>query len=188
VLPIFEKEAKLIALACSKPSEGTRAGRCGRWRTRSWNSASSRAPATAICALIAATASFAILFAILQIDAGFPFDKILLTAVVGATAGAALAWYIPQAAASTKSDPLSVPREERVQTLELATRKRFNNSSAATEWLERRPVNKRGSLTPLSRAGSIVWPRRSASGPRADLQQVCAQGDHGVRLVGAILI
>ena len=31
-----EKEAKLIALACSKPRKDVRAGRCGCWRTRSW--------------------------------------------------------------------------------------------------------------------------------------------------------
>src|SRR6202051_1812931 len=41
VAPIFdgEKEAKLIALACSKPPKGgARAGPCGCWRKRSWNS------------------------------------------------------------------------------------------------------------------------------------------------------
>ena len=41
-----EKEAKLIALACSKPPKGAPAGRCGCWRTRSWNSASSSARVT----------------------------------------------------------------------------------------------------------------------------------------------
>jgi hypothetical protein len=41
-----EKEAKLIALACSKPRKDVRAGRCGCWRTRSWNSASLIARAT----------------------------------------------------------------------------------------------------------------------------------------------
>jgi hypothetical protein len=42
-----EKEAKLIALACSKPPKGrARAGPCGCWRARSWNSALSIAPAT----------------------------------------------------------------------------------------------------------------------------------------------
>ena len=42
-----EKEAKLIALACSKPPKrDVPAGRCGCWRTRSWNSASSSAQAT----------------------------------------------------------------------------------------------------------------------------------------------
>ena len=41
-----EKEAKLIALACSKPPKGRRAGPCDCWRARSWNSTLSIAPAT----------------------------------------------------------------------------------------------------------------------------------------------
>ena len=41
-----EKEAKLIALACSKPPKDAHAGPCGCWRKRSWNSTSSIAPAT----------------------------------------------------------------------------------------------------------------------------------------------
>jgi Homeodomain-like domain len=41
-----EKEAKLIALACSKPPKGGHAGPCGCWRKRSWNSKLSIAPAT----------------------------------------------------------------------------------------------------------------------------------------------
>jgi hypothetical protein len=41
-----EKEAKLIALACSKPPKGCgRLGLAAFWRTRLWNSVSSRAPA-----------------------------------------------------------------------------------------------------------------------------------------------
>jgi hypothetical protein len=49
VLPIFdgEKEAKLIALACSEPPEGRAPGACGCWRTRLWNSILSGVPATA---------------------------------------------------------------------------------------------------------------------------------------------
>src|SRR5215472_12849915 len=42
-----EKEARLIALACSSLPRDARAGPCGRWRTRSWSSTSSIAPATA---------------------------------------------------------------------------------------------------------------------------------------------
>ena len=41
-----EKEAKLIALACSKPPKGARAGPCGCWRKRLWNCKLSIAPAT----------------------------------------------------------------------------------------------------------------------------------------------
>ena len=41
-----EREAMLIALACSKPPRDAPAGRCGRRRTRWWNSASSSARAT----------------------------------------------------------------------------------------------------------------------------------------------
>jgi transposase len=42
-----EKEAKLIALACSKPPRDARAGPYGCWRTKSWNSTLWIAPATA---------------------------------------------------------------------------------------------------------------------------------------------
>jgi len=42
-----EKEAKLIALACSEPPRDACAGPCGCWRTRSWNSISSIVPVTA---------------------------------------------------------------------------------------------------------------------------------------------
>ena len=41
-----EKEAKLIALASPSRPRDVPAGRCGCWRTRSWNSASSSAQAT----------------------------------------------------------------------------------------------------------------------------------------------
>jgi len=42
-----EKEAKLIALACSKPPKDARAGACGCWKTKSSNSTSLIMPATA---------------------------------------------------------------------------------------------------------------------------------------------
>ena len=93
--------------------------------------------ATAICALIAATVSFAILFAILNIDDNLPCDKILFTAVVGGAAGAALAWYIPQAAASGKNDPLSIARDERVRALEVAAGAHFGDPGRAVAWLDR---------------------------------------------------
>ena len=32
-----EKEAKLIALACSEPPKAAHAGHCGCWKTRSWS-------------------------------------------------------------------------------------------------------------------------------------------------------
>ena len=41
-----EKEAKLIALACSKPPKGRARWTCGCWRKRSWSSTLSIAPAT----------------------------------------------------------------------------------------------------------------------------------------------
>jgi hypothetical protein len=40
-----EKEAKLIALACSNRPRDARAGPCGCWRKRSWNSRLSIVPA-----------------------------------------------------------------------------------------------------------------------------------------------
>jgi hypothetical protein len=107
---------------------GTRPSR--RWEI-GWQAA-----VTGVCGLIAATASLSILLGDPPV-LPLPFDHIVLTAMISATAGAALAWYVPQAAAAAKYDPLVEAREERIAMLEAAARKRFGDPAAATEWLDR---------------------------------------------------
>jgi Protein of unknown function (DUF2384) len=94
-----------------------------------------QAAITGICGLIATTASFGILFD----DSGLPlpFDQIVLAALTSAAAGAALAWYIPDAAAAAKYDPLAEAKEERARMLEAAALKRFSDPRLATDWLDR---------------------------------------------------
>ena len=101
-------------------------------RPARWHELGLQVAVTAICGLIAAAASFGALIG----DASEAYDSILLTGAVGATAGAALAWYLPEAAAAMRPDPLSEAREERVRMLEAAALKRFGTSGAAAEWLE----------------------------------------------------
>ena len=102
-------------------------------RPARWHELGLQVAVTAICGLIAAAASFGALIG----DASEAYDSILLTGAVGATAGAALAWYLPEAAAAMRPDPLSEAREERVRMLEAAALKRFGTSGAAAEWLEK---------------------------------------------------
>ena len=45
-----EFEARLVALSCAEPPEGHRSGRCGCWRTASWNWATSTVCRTRRCA------------------------------------------------------------------------------------------------------------------------------------------
>jgi uncharacterized protein (DUF2384 family) len=58
--------------------------------------------------------------------------------VISAAVGFVLAWYIPEAAAAAKYDPLVEAREERMRMLETAARERFGNPAAATDWLKTR--------------------------------------------------
>jgi hypothetical protein len=121
------------------------AKRLSRTREVGWQAA-----VTGICGLIAATASFAILL----VDTPLPFDQIFLTAATSATAGASLAWYIPQAAAAAKYDPLAEAKEERIAMLEAAARKRFHDPSAATDWLDR-PHPALGNTPPKAAAADV---------------------------------
>ena len=111
-----------------------------------------QAAITGACGLIVATASFGILFDDLPLP--LPFDQIVLAAVTGATAGAALAWYIPDAAAAARYDPLVEAREERARMLEAEARKRFGDPAAATDWLER-PNPALGDKPPKTAAAEV---------------------------------
>jgi hypothetical protein len=61
-------------------------------------------------------------------------DKIILTTAINAAVGFALAWYIPQAAAATRYDPLADASKERVRALETAAQVRLGDS--APIWLD----------------------------------------------------
>ena len=71
---------------------------------------------TGLCALIAACAIWQIIFG----AASAAIDRIILTTVINAAIGLALAWYIPKAAAGNRYDPLAEASKERVRALELA--------------------------------------------------------------------
>jgi len=75
------------------------------------------------------------------------FDLVCLIAVLSATVGASLAWYIPSAAASTRYDPLAEARNELIQTLTAAARRRFEDPEAADRWLNQ-PHPALGNRTP----------------------------------------
>jgi hypothetical protein len=100
---------------------------------------------TGICGFAAACASWETLLprpgfemnGMPLVDAYAVMDQIALTAVTSAIVGLLLAWYVPQAAAAAKYDPLAEAKEERVATLEAAAVKHFGNIAAARDWLDR---------------------------------------------------
>jgi uncharacterized protein (DUF2384 family) len=87
---------------------------------------------TGICGLIASVVSFELILG----AASAAIDRIVLTTVINAMVGFALAWYVPKAAAA-KFDPLANARDERVRTLEAKALTRFGNSAETIDWLER---------------------------------------------------
>jgi len=122
---------------------------------------------TGICGLIAASASFAVLFG----DVGMVGDQILLKTAISATVGFSLAWYIPEAAAAAKvrSDPLTQVRRERIGALEAAALKRFGNAAAAADWLEQ-PHGALDDRSPKAAAADVEGFENAISllqGPRA---------------------
>jgi uncharacterized protein (DUF2384 family) len=88
---------------------------------------------TGICGLVAATVSWEILLG----DSLQALDHIILTTLTSATVGFSLAWYIPNAAAAARIDPLVEARAERIAMLETAARKRFGDPADASAWLDR---------------------------------------------------
>ena len=80
-------------------------------------------------------------------------DKIILTTAINATVGFALAWYIPQAAAATRYDPLAEASKERVRALETAAQVRLGDF--APIWLDQQhPVL--GGTSPRTAAAADV--------------------------------
>jgi hypothetical protein len=103
---------------------------CGR-PSRSWE-LGSQIVLTGLCGLIAACATGEIVFG----SAGMVIDKIVLATLVNAVIGLAFAWYIPQAVAATRSNPLTAAGEERVGALETAAKARLGEEGGVV-WLDR---------------------------------------------------
>ena len=102
----------------------------GKRPSRAWE-LGSQTVLTGLCGLIASYAAW-------QIILDTPFaavDRIVLTTLINATVGFALAWYIPQAAAAMRHDPLADASEERAGALGTAARARLGDLAAAT-WLD----------------------------------------------------
>jgi uncharacterized protein (DUF2384 family) len=106
---------------------------------------------TGICGLIAACATWQIIFG----AAGAAIDRIVLTTVVNAAVGFALAWYIPQAAAANRYDPLAAASEERMRALEVVALGRFGDAAAAKIWLDK-PHPALGNKSPRAGAAADV--------------------------------
>ena len=101
----------------------------GQRPSRAWE-LGSESVLTGLCGLIAACATWQIILG----AAAAAVDKIILTTAINAAVGFALAWYIPQAAAATRYDPLADASKERVRALETAAQVRLGDS--APIWLD----------------------------------------------------
>ncbi len=99
---------------------------------------------TGFCGFAAASASFG----------DESLDMVYLIGAVSATVGASLAWYIPSAAASSRYDPLAETRNERIQTLTAAARRRFDDPEAAKRWLDQ-PQPALGNRSPQSAVSDV---------------------------------
>jgi hypothetical protein len=136
----------------------------GRRPSRWWE-LGSQTVLTGLCGFIAACATWQIIFG----AASAAIDKIILAAMVNATVGFTLAWYIPQAAAATRYDPLAEASEERVRALETAARVRLGAADAAI-WLDK-PHPALGNKSPRAAAAADVDGFENAigllQGPRA---------------------
>jgi len=100
-----------------------------RWPSRRWV-LGAQGILTGLCGLIAAFGTWQVMFATPAID------KIILTAVISAAAGVALAWYIPKAAATALYCPLAEASNERVRAVETASQERLGLAMAAS-WLDK---------------------------------------------------
>jgi hypothetical protein len=63
------------------------------------------------------------------------YDYVIFFTLLGSAIGASLAWYIPEAAASAKYDPLADALEARVQVLKAEATRSFGNTEAAERWM-----------------------------------------------------
>jgi hypothetical protein len=92
----------------------------------------SQALVTALCGLVATQVWLALGDAV-----GGNSDFVILVTLFAAVAGASLSWYLPQAAASRRCDPMAEAQRARVAMLRAAAVERFTNADAAERWLAR---------------------------------------------------
>jgi uncharacterized protein (DUF2384 family) len=137
----------------------------GRRPSRAWE-LGAQTVVTGLCGLVAACATWEIIFG----TASAATDRIVLTTLVNAAVGFVLAWYIPQAAAATRPNPLADASEERAGALTSAARRRFLCDHDAEVWLDT-PHPALGDKTPRVAATSDVNGYERAigllQGPRA---------------------
>ena len=81
-------------------------------------------------------------------------DFIALVTLFAAVVGASLAWYLPQAAASRRYDPMAEARQARIVMLRAAAVDRFRNAELADQWLMR-PHPSLDNRTPRDAAADI---------------------------------
>jgi Protein of unknown function (DUF2384) len=81
-------------------------------------------------------------------------DFIALATLSTAVVGASLAWYLPQAAASRRYDPMAEALNARTQCSGLAALDRFGNADLADQWLAR-PHPSLDNRTPRDAAAAI---------------------------------
>jgi hypothetical protein len=101
-------------------------------RPSRWWELSGQTVLTGVCGMIAASATGEFIFGTESVV----IDKIILTTIVSASVGFAFAWYIPQAAAAARCDPLTTASEERIGVLKTAARGRLGDAEAAI-WLNK---------------------------------------------------
>jgi uncharacterized protein (DUF2384 family) len=81
-------------------------------------------------------------------------DFIALATLFTAVVGASLAWYLPQAAASRRYDPMAEALNARIAMLGAAALDRFGNADLADQW-PARPHPPLDNRTPRDAAAEI---------------------------------
>lgn len=120
----------------------------GRRPRRSWE-IGLQGLVTALCGLVATPVWLALGGAV----AGNA-DFIVLVTLFGAVVGASLAWYLPQAAASRRSDPMAEAQNARFAMLRAAAVDRLGNAELADQWLAQ-PHPSLGNRAPRDAAADI---------------------------------
>jgi hypothetical protein len=120
----------------------------GQRPSRPWE-IGSQTLVTALCGLVATQVWLALGGAV-EGNADF----IILVTLFGAVVGASLAWYLPQAAASGRRDPMAEAQKARIALLRAAAADRFRNADLAERWLGR-PQPSLDNRTPLDAATDI---------------------------------
>jgi hypothetical protein len=104
---------------------------------------------TALCGLVATPVWLALGGAV-----ACNADYIILVTGFGARAGGSLAWYLPQAAASGRFDPMAEAQRARIVSLRDAAEDRFKNADLTERWLAR-PQPSLDNRTPKDAAADV---------------------------------